>query len=416
MPIEVMLCRRCDIGSFWTDTSYYQKPIDRSYLHPFASWRMADGAFIDPLAGTNKAACLSLIASGQMVGHLGYYVPRPYNMSTDAALRCIQAAVGTPDTRFAVMQDVESWGGAIGGDHSDYFNDLHTKVSNWLGSRKRVIGYANHGDYYGLWSRIAPDIRVVGAGYGVNPNLPRQIAWQYSNGQTQWYRPAGWPYSSAPFGPCDHNYSDLTPTQLAAELGLGSSIIVPALDPVEEIMAFYKSKAEFEQALRANAKSGVWDGNSVSWWLTRFLLALAGRHGNQAFSGAMLTAYKADGKTVDQVATAKNLATYGYLFNDQPDRVLLLDLQKKLATGTEPPVLLYTRPKTKSRAFQPVNDGAERRWVSSAQSAAWVQGFRLIPLADNDPFWDVPSLTANAEAEADRIEALDAAQNTPTGA
>lgn len=97
-------------GTFWTDSSYYNKALSPEYPHQFASWRIADGSFTDPIASTNRDQSRLLISKGNMVGHLGYYVPRPYAMSTDAALHVIQGAVGTPDSYFAWMQDVESWG------------------------------------------------------------------------------------------------------------------------------------------------------------------------------------------------------------------------------------------------------------------------------------------------------------------
>lgn len=407
-------------GFFWTDTSYYNKGLSAAYPHPFACWRIADGTFVDPLAKSNRDAARLLIGKGQMVGHMGYYVPRPSSTSTDAALQVIQSVVGKPDSYFALMQDVESWDGKIVGDHSTYFNDLHNKVANWLGNRKRVIGYANGNDYYTLWQRPPADLRIIGAGYGINPQLPGQIGWQYSDGDPRWSVPAGWPRSTPSLGAVDQNYSDLTPAQFAAALGLGVATPPPPPPPSieEEIMSFYKDKAEFEAALRQQASDGVWGpGKNARFWLWRTILAVVARHASAEFGPDLLTAYKIDPVTkkrvVDDAITKAHQAQFANLFNESDPVKLLQALSVKLNAGDKPPTVIYVRPGVSHRCFLPVNDGAERRWVSAAEVATWPNGYRAQPLPENDPFWSIPSLTANAETEADRVEALDAAQDRP---
>jgi hypothetical protein len=88
----------------------------------------------------------------------------------------------------------------------------------------RVIGYANSGDFATMWPSRPAGLRVIGAGYGVNPNLPGQIGHQYTNGQVG-ASPPQLPSGCPPFGNCDMNSADgLSPQQLAAACGIGGTM------------------------------------------------------------------------------------------------------------------------------------------------------------------------------------------------
>ena len=124
------------------------------------------------------------------------------------------------------MLDVESWGGQISGNQSGGINAAFDAVADWLGDRRRVVGYGNQGDLDSLWPSKPADARLVVAKYSTTrPDYPGQVAHQYTDG-------SGFgtgPQSSPPFGNCDHNYAyGLTPQQFAATLGIGE--VVPEID------------------------------------------------------------------------------------------------------------------------------------------------------------------------------------------
>jgi hypothetical protein len=207
------------MGTIFTDTSYYQTVVTNSYPHPFISFRIADGTFVDPVFKSNYAWSKAQPAS-KLLGILGYYVFRP-GLSVASQYQLIVNTVGAPDKRLAIMIDIESWGGQIGGNHSAEINDLATRLGRWLGSNSRVTVYGNQNDLRNIYPNRNNAFRLVVASYGsVMPQVPNQIAWQYSDGKDRWPVPAGFPRATAPFGSCDHNYSPLAPDALAKSLGL----------------------------------------------------------------------------------------------------------------------------------------------------------------------------------------------------
>ena len=118
------------------------------------------------------------------------------------------------------MLDVES-GGNPPGDGSSWINQVYWNLADYAGSPARIIGYANAYDFSNMW-RVRPDgLRVIAAGYGSNPNLPGQVAHQYTDGGG--YSP-NLPQGCPPFGRCDMNSADgLTPQQFAAACGIATS-------------------------------------------------------------------------------------------------------------------------------------------------------------------------------------------------
>jgi hypothetical protein len=207
--------------TFATDTSYYQRPVDDSYPHRWVIFRGCDGTFVDPLFSVNYAWACKAAAAGKIAGFTVYAVYRP---GIDIVQQ-IRGIVGVPDKHMTVMIDVESWGGQIGGNHSGAITSLAEGFAAWLGSRKRVLAYANRGDFAQLYPSRPSWLKLVVAGYSsVQPVFSNMIGWQYSDGEARWSVPAGYPRSSPPFGACDHNVFPFhTPQQLAVALGVAEA-------------------------------------------------------------------------------------------------------------------------------------------------------------------------------------------------
>jgi hypothetical protein len=120
---------------------------------------------------------------------------------------------------------VESWGGAIGGNCSGDLNTLFGMMAGYFGSYNRSLGYANTSDKNNLWPQMDGRCRWLLAWYSGSWHYqawgPMCIGQQYTDGQTQFGAPPGFPFASAPFGNCDHNGTiDYTSKQLAALLGI----------------------------------------------------------------------------------------------------------------------------------------------------------------------------------------------------
>jgi hypothetical protein len=279
-------------GVIFTDTSYYQAPLDGSYPHGIVSFRALDGTWEDPIFRTNLRRSADLIAKNRLIAVVTYLVYRPGDQT--AAVRAFRAAVtgtlGKVPRWLVAMIDAESWKGAIRGDQSVGLNRLYVMLAATLdGDRRRVLGYANRGDFAALWPNRPPAMRTVVASYGGSlPRFENLIAWQYTNGQ---YRVPGLPSASRPFGACDHNVAPgLTPAQFAEQVG----VLHTPIDPLEEVMAMYPSKEAFEAMLDRKLgidptnrdKSGRVNLNGLlQFWLVRTILTLRTGTGNRAFAG-----------------------------------------------------------------------------------------------------------------------------------
>jgi hypothetical protein len=213
------------VPTFATDTSYYQAPVDDTYPHPWVIFRGCDGTFVDPLFSKNYAWACKAAAAGKIVGFTVYAVYRP---GIDIVQQ-IKGIVGVPDKHLTVMIDVETWGGQIGGNRSSEITRMAEGFASWLGSRKRVLAYANRGDFAVLFPSRPSWLKLVVAGYSsVQPVFPNMIGWQYSDGEARWSVPAGYPRSTPPFGACDHNVFPFhTPQQLAVALGVAEARMTP---------------------------------------------------------------------------------------------------------------------------------------------------------------------------------------------
>lgn len=219
-------------NTFFADVSYFQAPVDDSYPYKVLSIRSNDGTFEDANFEHNYQWCVRACDDGRLACFIVYaYWRSNWDQTAQILMNKVEAA-GGPHPKMIVMNDLES-GGNPGGDQSAGVNGFNRKLRDWLGNARRVITYANSGDFYNMW-RARPDgERVIGAGYGSNPNLPGQIAHQYTDGEGFG---GGLPEGAPPFGNCDMNVaSGMSPEEFAAECGVGEEFDVSATSEIHEI-------------------------------------------------------------------------------------------------------------------------------------------------------------------------------------
>lgn len=256
------------MGTWWTDTSYYDSYYNYSYPYPFVNFRVADGTFADPKFVENYNLAK---AHASMVGIFGYYVFRP-SVSPSEQLDMIKSQVGTPDPRFCPVIDIETWGNQITSNYSGVINELRDSLADWLGNANRVVSYGN---YYNLQQIYPnrPSQNLIIASYGsIMPSVSGQIGWQYYGGPGNSY-PAGYPISTAPFGACDHNYSPLSAANLAIKLGIKA--VTPVTPPVVSTVEDEDMYIKFVNSGPHNNDSAVYlvsggvltyiDANTYGW-------------------------------------------------------------------------------------------------------------------------------------------------------
>jgi len=230
--------------SLFPDVSEFQCAVDDDMPYQILSIRSDDGTYLDQRFAANYAWMLGALRSGRLTCGIVYAYVRPNWQQTVAAMQQQINNNGGLDPRVILMLDVES-GGNPGGDGSSWINSTYWALTDWLGTThldgpRRVIGYANSYDFYNLWQTRPDHLPMIGAGYGSNPNLPGQVAHQYTDGvyshpykmiaHKQAGRPplptamASLPLGCPPFGHCDMNSADgLSPQQFAAACGVGSA-------------------------------------------------------------------------------------------------------------------------------------------------------------------------------------------------
>lgn len=209
------------MDSLFADVSEFERVVDDSYPYEIFSLRSNDGTYRDRNFAQNYAWAAAAADSGKLACFIVYFYWRPNWLDTVNTHKALVTAAGGPHPRMITMIDVES-GGNPDSDQSAALNATRASLTTWLGTAARVIGYANSGDFNAMWPTRPTDLRVIGAGYGGNPNLPGQLAHQYTNGQVG-AAPPQLPDGAAPFGPCDMNSADgLSPTDFAAACGIGT--------------------------------------------------------------------------------------------------------------------------------------------------------------------------------------------------
>lgn len=161
--------------TLFADVSEYQVPVNNSYPYRVLSIRVCDGTYRDRNFAHNYRWMRSAFDSGRLTFGIVYTYARPNWWANANTVRSMIDAV-------------------------------------------RIIGYANAYDFFNMWRVRPAGLRVIGAGYGSNPNLPGQVAHQYTDGSG--YSP-NLPQGAPPFGRCDMNSANgLTPQQFAAACGV----------------------------------------------------------------------------------------------------------------------------------------------------------------------------------------------------
>lgn len=210
------------VDSFFADTSEFQVPVDDSYPYRIYSFRSNDGTYEDHNFEANYRWAAAAADVGRLDCFIVYFYWRAnWHDTAQTHINMVQS-MGGPHPKMVSMIDLES-GGNPGGDQSDGVNRAYWMLTGWLGTTgdigtRRVIGYANRPDFDSMWPTRPDGLAMVGAGYGDNPNLPGQIAHQYTDGQGYG---GGLPEGAPPFGNCDMNSADgLSPIEFAAKCGI----------------------------------------------------------------------------------------------------------------------------------------------------------------------------------------------------
>lgn len=203
--------------------------IGQNWNYRWISIRSNDGTHVDANFAANYAWCVKQCAAGNLDGFFVYYYWRPGTDAVTTHMNLVNAA-GGPHPMMVSMMDVESGDGNGSADVSNQLNTDYATLAGWLANAARVIGYGNTGDLANQWPTQPNGLMLIVAGYGTNPNLPNQIAHQYTDGNGYG---GGLPEGVAPFGNCDMNSADgYTPSQLAVALGISGTPVTPTPPPV----------------------------------------------------------------------------------------------------------------------------------------------------------------------------------------
>lgn len=222
--------------TLFADVSYFQRPVNDTYPHRFFTFRSNDGTFRDPnfdlnLEWSAKATRRKIKGGRRLVGFGVYFVLRD---DLEGSVQTLLSQIGGKRkwwqrdrvNRMAVVIDVESWAGKMGGDHSHQIRYARERIIRELNNRrrktrrkrhyerdrKRVVVYGNVGDLTSMAPNVG-DAQFIVAAYGLNPEYAGKIAHQFGDH-----------YFTAPFGYCDINSADgLTPEEFAVALGLAAA-------------------------------------------------------------------------------------------------------------------------------------------------------------------------------------------------
>jgi hypothetical protein len=227
--------------TIYPDVSEFQAPVDDSFLaatytesgqqfpYRWLCIRSNDGDHVDENFAPNYAWATKQLDAGNLDGLIVYYYWRPDGSGLTNHMQLVNSQ-GGPHPQMVSMMDVESGDGNGSADVSTQLNTEYSTLAGWLGNAARVIGYGNQGDLASMWPTSPNGLMVVVAGYGSNPNLPNQIAHQYTNGQGYG---GGLPEGVPPWPSCDMNSADgYTPTQLAVALGISGATPSQPVEPI----------------------------------------------------------------------------------------------------------------------------------------------------------------------------------------
>lgn len=252
------------------DVSHYQPALTTSYPRDFVIFKATQGTtYLDSHFLVNAGVAHSLHASGKLAGAVVYHVYTGESVSAQFAK--IKAAIGPtpPDWLAGVMIDLESWAGtsyALHGDQSTSVNALYAMLAAYMGSTRAALIYGNQGDLDSLAAHRDTRAPVILAAYTSElryGSIRGAIGQQYSDGQLHNLVPSiggqQLPRSTAGLGNCDHNVFPGYANGASLREWLRPTAHPTPTDPIEEIMAYYKDKAEFEKALQDAATQAVAD-------------------------------------------------------------------------------------------------------------------------------------------------------------
>ena len=216
--------------TLFADVSEFQTPVTDDYTgagYQVLSIRSNDGTYQDGNFIANYNWCVNSVEAGLLEFFVVYYYWR-VDTGISTHMQMVDNA-GGPHPMMVSMIDLESGGNTVQ-DWSGTLNGEYAQLGDWLGNPLRAIGYANEGDLLGtpttsgMWLNRPSGLRLIGAGYGANPNLPGQIAHQYTNGQG-YGAASGLPDGAPPWAQCDMNSADgLSVQAFAAAVGLGAAV------------------------------------------------------------------------------------------------------------------------------------------------------------------------------------------------
>ncbi|WP_418002575.1 M23 family metallopeptidase [Mycobacterium sp. PDNC021] len=203
--------------TIYADVSEHQVPVDDSYPYRVIAIRSNDGDYHDHHWDENYDWCRRKCDEGALDFFIVYFV---WRQNWEVTVDTIKDMVGEPHPRMAVMIDIESWDGKIGGDQSDGLNGAYWALAQWLGDPRRVIAYGTAGDLNALWPDKPGGLGIVLAAWGFNPDYPGKIAHQYTD-DNGYGNGDSLPNGCLPFGPCDMNSADgRNPVEFAAVCGI----------------------------------------------------------------------------------------------------------------------------------------------------------------------------------------------------
>lgn len=208
--------------TFYADIAEFQNYIDLSYPYPIVAIRLDNGNRIDYHAGVNWKRAL---ANPKIQVIIAYVVYLPGQRSS--IMGRVRKFFGGKPPKLVLMVDMESGQGFAGpGNHSSEANGLASDFANFLGTTKRVIGYANGGDWSNNWPSRPAWLKRITANYSTHN--PGTWGWQYYGGLNYATEP-GFPRSCPPFGGwVDMNVIGETISQILIDCGL----VTPAPLPV----------------------------------------------------------------------------------------------------------------------------------------------------------------------------------------
>ena len=235
---------------FWMDISEWQTPLTDAYRRPVVMIRTCLGSsYVDRNLTPNLTNIINRASRWWAWG--AYHVWYPGAQDTQIALikRCLAPALGHKKLmrKLFYVIDLESWAGQISGDHSAELTAFAVRIIKEVlgGDRSRLAVYGNQYDLASLypnppaWMDNTPSgAKIIVAGYSSLVPARPHWAWQYSDGESKWAVPSGYPRSTPGIGAGDHNVFVGSKAQFLTSLGLNPSkpkpppVVVPP-QPVE---------------------------------------------------------------------------------------------------------------------------------------------------------------------------------------